>query len=87
MVGFSVIIYIMQKKTNYFLFIVQGRGLNQRVELDKLGVVPRSVTLPVMGHTSDRKNLVDGVLEMVSSRCLVGKSIVPPISHINNNVD
>jgi len=27
-----------------------------------------------------------GVLEMVSDTSLVGKSIVPPISHINNNV-
>jgi len=31
----------MQKKTNYFLFIVQGRGFHQRLELDCLGVVPR----------------------------------------------
>ena len=61
MVEFSVIIRYMQKKINYFLFIVQGRGLNQRVELDKLGVVPRSVTLPVMNHTLDREKLVDGV--------------------------
>jgi hypothetical protein len=51
----------MQKKTNYFLFIVQGRGFHQRVELDGLGVVPRFVTLPVMDHTLDREKLVDGV--------------------------
>jgi hypothetical protein len=36
-----VIIRYMQKKTNYFLFIVQGRGFHQRLELDCLGVVPR----------------------------------------------
>jgi len=52
----------MQKKTNYFLFIVQGRGLHQRLELDSLGVVPGFVTLPVMNLTLDREKLVDGVL-------------------------
>jgi hypothetical protein len=51
----------MQKKTNYFLFIVQGRGLHQRLELDSLGVVPGFVTLPVMNLTLDREKLVDGV--------------------------
>jgi len=51
----------MQQKTNYFLFIVQGRGLHQRFELDSLGVVPRSVSSQDMGHTSDRKKLVGGV--------------------------
>ena len=61
MVEFSVIIRYMQKKNNYFLFIVQGRGLYQRLELDSLGVVPRFVTLPVMNHTLDREKLVDGV--------------------------
>tara|TARA_B100001057_G_scaffold26823_1_gene24571 strand:- start:170 stop:364 length:195 start_codon:yes stop_codon:yes gene_type:complete len=52
---------IYEKKTNYFLFIVQGRGFHQRLELDSLGVVPRFVTLPVMNHTLDREKLVDGV--------------------------
>ena len=76
----------MQKKTNYFLFIVQGRGFHQRVELDRLGVVPRFVILPIMNHISDKMKRVVEVYRMVSAFSLVGKSIVPPISHINNNV-
>ena len=61
MVEFSVIIRHMQKKINYFLFIVQGRGLHQRFELDSLGVAPRSVILPIMDHILGRVKLVDGV--------------------------
>tara|TARA_B110000046_G_C12631849_1_gene249002 strand:+ start:193 stop:417 length:225 start_codon:yes stop_codon:yes gene_type:complete len=56
-----VIIRHMQKKNNYFLFIVQGRGLYQRLELDSLGVVPRFVTSQVMNHTLDREKLVVAV--------------------------
>tara|TARA_B100000035_G_scaffold32611_1_gene24773 strand:- start:267 stop:422 length:156 start_codon:yes stop_codon:yes gene_type:complete len=51
----------MQKKINYFLFIVQGRGFYQRAELDSLGVVPRFVTSQVMNHTLDREKLVVAV--------------------------
>jgi hypothetical protein len=51
----------MQQKTNYFLFIVQGRGLHQRFELDSLGVVPRLVSSQDIGHTYDSKKLVGGV--------------------------
>ena len=61
MVKKSVIIKHMQKKINYFLFIVQGRGLYQRLELDSLGVVPRFVTSQVMNHTLDREKLVVAV--------------------------
>ena len=53
----------MQKKTNYFLFIVQGRGFHQRVELDRLGVVPRFVILPIMNHISDKMKRVVEVSE------------------------
>ena len=63
MVEFSVIIRHMQKKINYFLFIVQGRGFHQRVELDRLGVVPRFVILPIMNHISDKMKRVVEVSE------------------------
>jgi len=45
----------MQKKTNYFLFIVQGRGFHQRLELDFSGVVPRSVVENTKGNISNTK--------------------------------
>jgi len=51
----------MQKKNYKLLFIVQGRGLYQRLELDSLGVVPRFVTSQVMNHTLDREKLVVAV--------------------------
>ena len=69
----SVIIKLMQKKINYFLLIVQGRGSHQRFELDCLGVAPRFVILPVMNHILGRVKQVVGVFRMVSGLSLVGK--------------
>jgi len=51
----------MQKKNNYLLFIVQGRGLYQRIELDCLGVAPRFVVLPTVNHILGRVKQVVGV--------------------------
>ena len=63
MVKKSVIIKHMQKKINYFLFIVQGRGIHQSLELDFLGVAPRIVILPIMNHISDKMKRVVEVSE------------------------
>jgi len=64
----------MQKKTNYFLFIVQGRGIHQSLELDFLGVAPRFVVLPTANHILGIVGQVVGVIGMVSGLSLVGKS-------------
>jgi|MGYP001256948666 hypothetical protein len=64
----------MQKKINYFLFIVQGRGFHQRVELDCPGVAPRFVVLPTVNHILGIVGQVVGVIGMVSGLSLVGKS-------------
>ena len=74
MVKKSVIIKHMQKKINYFLFIVQGRGIHQSLALDFLGVAPRFVILPIMNHILGRVKQVVGVIGMVSGLSLVGKS-------------
>ena len=59
MVKKSVIIKHMQKKINYFLFIVQGRGIHQSLELDFLGVAPRFVILPIQGSHNLAKFFTD----------------------------
>jgi len=51
---YFVIIDTMQQKTYNFLFIVQGRGFYQRVELDYLRVVPRLVVENTKSHITDR---------------------------------
>jgi len=51
----------MQKRINYSLFIVQGRGLHQTAELDNLEVVLRHGTRKAVSHHSTEWKLVLGV--------------------------